>query len=453
MKNTFNIIAAVFVIVAAASCSKEPIFNNTPGTEGELVHMTFSAALDPESKTTLASDRSVHWTDEDAIGVYYMDRNYLKYNSESLKIRPESNDSNPTQARFSGNVVSSSTYYGVFPAKGWSVQSGASDDYLCFDGLRNQNAVLDSFDPEKHISITAASDNNLVFKNACALAKIKIGSSNVYSVKIEGNVTSSGNGAYSEGSIGGNLWFKQGKFEVYRAIKNNNHNSITLTNANGSALKNGGVYYIVLPPCKVGNFKVSVCDISGNVLHSMNKGSEFNIERNKVYDLGEFKVPKKYSANNKLQRSSQLAGGGQYIIRLYSNEDYVWTNDNGKLVLTEVKDGVYTEANIFNFYIFGNPTGPSGEQYSSDRGGRFQSVSNQLFIDSNLNITTPSTDAGNAQVFYFGSQWGSQDTPDIDIYKNNTNYTLYRSGLSLGWKNNTSDNDNRKWVIYEAKVQ
>ena len=77
MKKTFKFFAAALAIVAAASCAKE-ISNDNIQNENpieETVHMTFSASFDSEgeTKTVLADNNFVHWTDEDAIRLFYKD--------------------------------------------------------------------------------------------------------------------------------------------------------------------------------------------------------------------------------------------------------------------------------------------------------------------------------------------------------------------------------------------
>lgn len=445
MKSTLKYFSAALAIVAAVSCSKEPNIDNALNADGQHVHMTFSASIDPETKTTLTSDKSVYWTDDDAIVVFYEEENYLRI-SERFNIDPESNDADPKQAVFSGMVASSPRYYGAYPAKGWDRYSGATMDYAWFDGLRTQNAVLNSFDPEKHISLANCTENRMQFKNVCALAKIKIGSANIYTVKIDGTVTSSGNGAYTEGSIGGNLWFKPGEFEVYRAYKNNNHNSIILANTDGTALTQNGIYYIVLPVCTIGNFKVTLCNKAGDELYSISKSSEFKVERNKIYDLGTLTTPNKYSLGKQITKTSDLYGGTNYIILSNSDKSKCWTNSNGSLTLSS-PGSTYFDQHVFTMFVTGS-TGPSGEKYNSDRGGRWMSIATNKLVTESLQISAELP--AQALVWYMGNQWDNETGYDFDFYKNNSSSTLYHSGNSLYW--GTTSNSNRKWLVYEAKL-
>lgn len=448
MKKTFKFFAAALAIVAAASCAKE--IENDTNTEVDVptVHMTFSATIGTEedTKTSFASDKKVHWLDDDAIRVFYMSGSYLKLNPTIFTIDPMSNDDDPTFADFSGDIVPSTSYYAAYPGNGWNVQNGATMDYLCFDGLRSQNAVLNSFDPEKHISLSVSlKDNHFYFQNACALAKIKIASANVYSVKIDGNVTSTGNGTYTEGSIGGDLWFKPGSTDLYRAYKKDGHNSILLSNADGSALQNGGTYYVVLPACKISNFKVTLFNNAGEELHSISKASEFNVERNKVYNLGEIKVPNKYQLGKQLTKTTELSGDVMYIVLSNSDKSKCWTNSNNSLTLSS-PGSEYGDQHVFMYYP-ATATGPEGEKYASDKGGRWQSVSTNKIVTESLQFTADIPAQG--LLWYMGNQWDGETGYDFDFYKNNSGSTLYHSGNNLYW--GTTSNSNRKWLVYEAK--
>ena len=287
MKKTFKFFAAALAIVAAASCAKEisndNIQNETPAEE--TVHMTFSASFDSEgeTKTVLAENNFVHWTDEDAISLFYTDGEWWYLNDGVFSIDPSSNDVNPTFAVFSGDTKPSKKYYAVSPASGWSVSSSTNFQY---SGLSTQNAVKDSFDPSKHLAMSVSTSGDVFkFQNACALLKVRIVGEGVYSIKVEGEV--------GEATIGEPVKFRPGSLDVNQVVDMYNSNpSITLTTANSTPLENGATYYIVVPHVTVKNFKVSICDVRGDVLVTKSKTTDFVIERNKIYDLGTFERPK-----------------------------------------------------------------------------------------------------------------------------------------------------------------
>lgn len=288
MKKTFKFFAAALAIVAAASCAKEisndNIQNETP-TE-ETVHMTFSASFDSEgeTKTVLAGNTFVHWTDEDAIGVYayneYETRLYAPF-----VIDATSNDQDPTFAVFEGDIPynSSNSYYGVFPASGW-----ATTLIKFNDGLASQNAVKGSFDPEKHIVVSEKAKggtyDHFVFHNVCALLKVTLAIDNIYSIKVAGT--------HTHGGIGDPFTFfasdLSAKTYSFGSWTKNGFNDITLANADSTPLENGATYYIVVPHVTVKGFNVSLYNAEGKVIAQKSKASDFKIERNKIYNLGTF---------------------------------------------------------------------------------------------------------------------------------------------------------------------
>lgn len=533
MKKTFKFFAAALAIVAAASCAKEISNDNIPVEEE--VPVTFTASYDEEdgTKATLAENNFVHWTDEDAIYVYINDSYGDLYSTATLSIDPSSNDVDPTFAAFTGNLIynGSYSYYAVTPSTGWSFTQMRYDS-----GLGVQNAVKDSFDPAKHVAVAdkarKATYDHFTFHNACALLKVTLASDNVYSIKVEGT-NNSGVG------IGGKLYFSASDISSKNyAISNmadGDYPYITLKNSNSTPLENGASYYIVVPHITVKNFKVSLCDANGNALVTKSKASDFKIERNKIYDLGTFELPKEsvevstsslslaaknasasfkvvadvdwtvtssanwltvspssgsatsgttinvtasdnttdyartatltikgktltrtvsvtqakrktYRTGNRITRTTDLWGGTNYIVKLNSNDRYLWVNNGDKLAIDYTT--TYTEDHVFTFVVAGSPSDPSG--YSSDKSGRFMSIKTGKLIDANLNITVTEYNLSNALIFYLGSQWGSETGYDIDIYKNGTSETLYRNGYTLGWTTAGGNNDNRKWAIYEA---
>ena len=155
---------------------------------------------------------------------------------------------------------------------------------------------------------------------------------------------------------------------------------------------------------------------------------------------------KTYRTGNRITKTTNLWGGTNYIVKLNSNDRYLWVNNGDKLAIDYTT--TYTEDHVFTFVVAGSPYDPSG--YSSDKSGRFMSLKTGKLVDANLNITVTEYNLSNAVIFYLGSQWGSETGYDIDIYKNGTSETLYRNGYTLGWTTAGGNNDNRKWAIYEA---
>ena len=323
MKKTFKFFAAALAIVAAASCAKEINVDTPADDSAENVEMTFTASYDAEgeTKTVLAENNFIHWTDEDAIGVYVKDNYGSLSLSSPFAIDPSSNDDDPTFAAFTGNLSynSSNTYYAVAPASGWS------SSQMRYSGLAVQNAVKGTFDPSKHIALAdkARKDtyDHFVFHNACALLKFTLASDNVYSVKVEG-ANSNGVG------IGGQIQFFtsdiDSKTYAIGQMSNGSAAHITLANSNSTPLEKGATYYIVVPHITVKNFKVSLCDANGNTLVTKSKASDFKIERNKIYPLGTLEVPNE-SIEVSTTSLSVAASNGSASFNVVANADWTVT--------------------------------------------------------------------------------------------------------------------------------
>ena len=339
MKKTFKFFAAALAIVAAASCAKEisndNIQNETP-TE-ETVHMTFSASFDSEgeTKTVLAEKNFVHWTDEDAIKLFYTtDGDWWYLNDGVFAIDPNSNDADPTFAVFSGETKPSKKYYAVSPASGWSQNF---NQYFHYSGLHAQNAVKDSFDPAKHVAVSVSTSGNVFkFQNACALLKVKVFGDGAYSIKVEGQS--------GEFGIGETIRFNPGS--LVANMKSGGTSSIKLSAPNSATLENGATYYIVVPHVTVKNFKVSLCDAEGNSLMTKSKSSDFIIERNKVYDLGAFEVPNE-SVEVSSSSLSLASSNGSSTFRVVSNADWTVTSSADWLTVSP-SSGAATSGTIVN---------------------------------------------------------------------------------------------------------
>ena len=290
MKKTFKFFAAALAIVAAASCAKEisndNIQNENPAEE--TVHMTFSASFDSEgeTKTVLAENNFVHWTDEDAIGVYAVNDEYTQLYAPFV-IDATSNDQDPTFAVFEGDIPysSSNSYYAVLPSLGW-----AGSQIKFIDGLASQKAVKDSFDPAKHVVVSEKAKggtyDHFVFHNVCALLKVTLAIDNIYSIKVTGTHGSADYGIGDPfGFYASDLSAKTYSFSYWSV---GGFNDITLANADSTPLENGATYYIVVPHVTVKGFNVSLCNAEGKVIAQKSKASDFKIERNKIYNLGTF---------------------------------------------------------------------------------------------------------------------------------------------------------------------
>ena len=459
MKKTFKFFDAALAIVAAASCAKEisndNIQNGNPAEE--TVHMTFSASIDAEEDTkTALNGKVVEWKESDNIKLFKND--YYPSVSGICAVVAGTISQDKKFADFEGDLVPSTDYIAAYPAD-WYVDRYGTPYRIDFPGLAEQVAVENSFDSSKHLMIanSLSDDNHFQFKNVCALAKVTIGTDDVYSVIVEGKSQFSTYGDY--GSIGGALGCKTNDLSWY-AINSNQVHSITLKNEDGSALRKGATYYIVLPACTIKNFTLSVCDQNGNVLGSKSKASDFVVERNKIYDLGTLKVGVKYKKGNRMAKASDLQNNGSYIIEYLPDNancsDLYWTEMNdGSINLSSVKNGNFTANHIFTAFKSYAGTDISGQTYANKSRATWKSMASGKFISGAFKAEFDS----NSYALYtiLANGWyrnydypNPQTGPDIDMYNGgDTTLKILYNGSNIVSNGGSCS----KWHIYEAVIE
>lgn len=454
---TIKFFAAALAIVAAVSCTKEnESVNDHPNNEQEKVHMIFSASVDPETKTTL-SDHVVQWTESDKIKLFK--NAYYPEVVGDATIIGESISDDKTFASFEGEVIPSANYASAYPGDLWNTDYYATAFRIDFQGLAEQNAVKGAFDPDKHLMVaTTLTNGNFQFRNVCALAKVTIGRTGVYSIKIDGKSQS---GSSDSGSIGGVMGWKISDF-VWTPISSSNVHTITLSNADGTPLENGATYFVVIPACVIRDFKVSICDQNGNTIGTKSKSSNFEVERNKIYDMGSFGIPTNYkikTPDQPVQNAGNLEDGKLYMIFFSKSSDHTQedtyclkvNSDNGSVskesftnksqsvssqyVVKFVKNGDLSTFQSYGSYIQGRLRAPSyGDCYFT---------ATRQFIGAN---------GAYAETMIFANHWTGESTSrcDIDIWRStDTSKTLWDNNGSLEW--GTNRDSPRKFFFYEVE--
>ena len=468
MKKTFKFFAAALAIVAAASCAKE-INVDTPADtpvddSAEKVQMTFTASYDAEgeTKTVLAENNFIHWTDDDAIRIISKDKYGDWYiNDEVFVIDPSSNDDDPTFADFSGNIVPSTNYYAAYPASGWSTYNSASK-YIQFDGLANQTAVKGAFDPSKHLALAVSlKENHFYFQNVCSLVKVTIGSDDIYSIQLSGSASTS---SYGSANLGGKILYKAGQLTPYQIYTNAGTEKITLKNSNpNEQLAKGYSYYIVVPECNVKNFTITLYNKNGEVVGSKAKSKDFQIQRNKIYDLGTFTASApvvKYKIKTPTQPltfASDLTTGKMYMIFFSKKSDhtkedsYCWkvNTSDGKVIKQSVTDksAQFDETYVFAFNEV--KTLSKYDNYTSYKHGILSAVGRDNLYFKNLAFTE--NYSSYATYMIFANHWGdeSKSRCDIDIWREDNGKTLWDYSGNLAW--GTNADSPRKFFIYEVE--
>ena len=474
MKKVFKFFAAALAIVAAASCAKENaeqdnIIEN--GALGTLPEITLNASFaDTETKLTL-KDNLPHWESSDRICVFhYNPSNTNDYNFSPYDGAYFSVDSfNEDFAVFKGSPKyvsygTSGLYGAIYPGESILRSNGSSQNantkfskyIFASNTLASQTAVLGDFSKANfsnssnvtsNISIALQSDKDemLSFRNINAYLKFTVGATGVRTIEIStSSVTNySLSGMDAQADLGGTIYYyPHNKSDVRMGLTGDT--PITFTNGSEDFQK-GGLYYVAIPSVRMSGLTVTLKDAFGNVLHKITKSSEFTATPNTVYNLGEIKVPNKYQLGKQLTKTTELSGGVMYIVLSNSDKSKCWTNSNNALTLSS-PGSEYGDQHLFMFYP-ASATGPSGEKYASDKGGRWLSVLTNKIVTESLQFTADTPAQG--LLWYMGNQWDGETGYDFDFYKNNSGSTLYHSDNNLDW--GTTSNSNRKWLVYEAK--
>ena len=285
MRTKFYILIAVLSVMTA--CSKDNVGSLA---DGSLVKMTFKSVFVKEYGTkSYLEDRTdtdkaykvVIWHADDQISVVpadvsgaFSDKGYTFSTSDGGEV-----------AEFKGEAAPAEKYVGVYPV--------ASDDYLDAKAgivYKNhcENQIANEGNLAKNQILAVAkesSDGNLYFYNACGLIKFTIPEelNNVVKVAFRGN---------GGEKLAGRLGIKYSEGDYVSVWVNESYKdqesmfTLTLTNADGSALKAGGTYYLVSAPSKLEKgFTVAMYTSDGK-RYAKSTVNENEIHRSKVMKLG-----------------------------------------------------------------------------------------------------------------------------------------------------------------------
>ncbi|MGM9786987.1 MAG: alginate lyase family protein, partial [Candidatus Cryptobacteroides sp.] len=161
MKLIQNILTAVTICTILQSCE---IVQICPSQE-HLEQKTFVSILAPDTKTTLVDGKKVYWTEGDAISIFD--------NSSWSNNRFVAADLNGNAATFTGYTKPNATaYYALYP---YSSEASCDSYGTISTTLPNsQKAIPGTFDTGLNISVAVTKDENLSFKNVCALVKMTV---------------------------------------------------------------------------------------------------------------------------------------------------------------------------------------------------------------------------------------------------------------------------------------
>nr|WP_314661951.1 fimbrillin family protein [uncultured Prevotella sp.] len=282
MKHFKTYLLCLGLALTTASCSQDD-FDSTEATSEKLVDMSFIAgSSQPVTRTVLGSDGStVTWQTNDQIGIGYKTASYQK-------TYPFKTPTTGSDVRFWGKAADQTNpYFMMYPyqenAK-IAVKSNTQAEYQ-YDFPKNQKAVAGSFDPKANVSVGIIPQRGKPFiaYNVGGLLRFTIkGTSNVKQVKLI---------AVGQENLAGKLsstitFANDGKISSIKNQFNEASPVVNLTAESGTFEQNKA-YYIALPEQKLSQGLTLVFIMQDGKAILKKVKQEVNIQRAKVYNLGE----------------------------------------------------------------------------------------------------------------------------------------------------------------------
>ena len=282
MKHFKTYLLCLGLALTTASCSQDD-FDSTEATSEKLVEMSFIAgSSQPVTRTVLGSDgATVTWQTNDQIGIGY----YSAPGNKSLPFKTSSTGSNVI---FWGQAADQQNpYFMMYPyqedAKILQKNNVTAEYQYTFP--KNQQAIAGTFDPKANVSVGIIPQRGKPFiaYNVGGLLRFTIkGTSNVKQVKLL---------SIGQENLAGNLkstitFANDGKISAATNEFTAASPVVNLTAASGT-LEENKAYYIALPEQKLSQGLTLVFIMQDGKAILKKVKQEINIQRAKVYDLGE----------------------------------------------------------------------------------------------------------------------------------------------------------------------
>ena len=281
--------------LSVVSCSNDD-FEGTNSTDGQLVDMTFvSAGLESPSnaeditpsnqaktRTVLGSDgTTVTWQANDKIGIGFKGNQPKNY--------PFTTPTAGSDVHFWGTApnVNNVAYFMMYPYQQDAKISANSNIQAIYqyNFPKEQNAIAGTFDPKANVSVGIIPQRGKPFVayNIGGLLRFSLrGTSNVKQVKLL---------SIGQENLAGNLkstitFANNGKISAATNVFTTASPVVNLTPASGS-FEEGKAYYIALPEQKLAQGLTLVFIMQDGKAILKKVKQEVNIQRAKVYNLGE----------------------------------------------------------------------------------------------------------------------------------------------------------------------
>ena len=282
MKHFKAYLLCLGLALITVSCSQDD-FGNGDNDSEELVEMSFIAgSSQPVTRTVLGSDgATVTWQANDKIGIGFKGNQPKNY--------PFTTPTAGSDVRFWGQApnVNNVSYFMMYPYQQDAKISANSNTQAIYqyNFPKEQNAIAGTFDPKANVSVGIIPQRGKPFiaYNVGGLLRFTIkGTSDVKQVKLL---------AIGQENLAGNLkstitFANDGKISV---AKNEFTTASPVVNlkAESGTLEENKAYYIALPEQKLSQGLTLVFIMQDGKAILKKVKQEINIQRAKVYDLGE----------------------------------------------------------------------------------------------------------------------------------------------------------------------
>ena len=282
MKHFKTYLLCLGLALTTASCSQDD-FDSTEATSEKLVEMSFIAgSSQPVTRTVLGSDgATVTWQTNDKIGIGFKGNQPKNY--------PFTTPTAGSDVRFWGQApdVNNVSYFMMYPYQQDAKISANSNTQAIYqyNFPKEQNAIAGTFDPKANVSVGIIPQRGKPFiaYNVGGLLRFTIkGTSNVKQVKLlavgQENLAGTINSTITFANDG-KISAAQNKFTAASPVVN--------LKAESGTLEENKSYYIALPEQKLSQGLTLVFIMQDGKAILKKVKQEINIQRAKVYDLGE----------------------------------------------------------------------------------------------------------------------------------------------------------------------
>ena len=282
MKHFKTYLLCLGLALTTASCSQDD-FDSTGATSEKLVEMSFIAgSSQPVTRTVLGSDGStVTWQTNDKIGIGFKGNQPKNY--------PFTTPTSGSDVRFWGTApdVNNVSYFMMYPYQQDAKISANSNTQAIYEYNfpKEQNAIAGTFDPKANVSVGIIPKRGKPFiaYNVGGLLRFTIkGTSDVKQVKLlavgQENLAGTINSTITFANDG-KICAAQNKFTAASPVVN--------LKAESGTLEENKSYYIALPEQKLSQGLTLVFIMQDGKAILKKVKQEINIQRAKVYDLGE----------------------------------------------------------------------------------------------------------------------------------------------------------------------